>query len=157
METPEQHNESFEMENSIPKKNNFKIPEGYFEELASRLEDELEIKNDSPKKGILRVMLINISVAAAVLIGVFLFNPTQKGLLLDEVAKMDFPATPVYVEDYMLSMIESTEEWEPLEYYSIEMTTYSEEEIEQEEIPVVEEVTSEDIIDLFEDEDYYEL
>lgn len=157
METPGQHNESFEMDNSIPKRNNFKIPEGYFEELASRLEDELEIKNDSPKKGILRVMLINISVAAAVLVGVFLFNPEQKGLLMDEVAKVDIPSTPIYVEDYMLSMVESTEEWDPLEYYSIEMTSYTEEEIEEIEMPVVEDVTSGDIIDLFEDEDYYEL
>lgn len=157
METQDQHNDPSEMNNPIPKRNNFKIPEGYFEELASLLETDLEIKDESPKRGILKVLAINISIAAAVLVGVFLFNPDQKSLILEEVAKMDFPSAPVYVADYRLSMVSATEEWEPLEYYSIEMTDFSEKEVESEMIPTVEEVTADDIIDLFDDENYYEL
>ena len=159
METQNEHNDSFERNNSIPKQNNFRIPEGYFDELASRLEGELEIKNESPKKGILRVLVINVSIAAAVILGVFLFNPQKKANLSDQIASMEIEIEDpdaIYVEDYMISMVESTEEWEPLVYYEIEQVSVSEEEVEAVEMPVVEEVTTEDITDLFEDEDYYE-
>lgn len=158
METQDQHNNSFENSSSIPKQNNFKIPEGYFEKLASHLEGELDVKNESPKKGVLRVLVINISIAAAVVLGVFLFNPqrsesinefTDLGEVSDEEA--------IYVEDYMLAMVESTEEWQPLVQFDIEMMEVSEEEIESIEMPVVEDITADDITDFFEDEDYYEL
>jgi ribonucleotide reductase alpha subunit len=157
METNNPHNDLFEKNNSIPKQNNFKMPEGYFEGLAGRLEEELEIKNESSKKGILRVLAINVSIAAAVVLGVFLFNPDQKEELFNEVAKIEVGSEEVMVEDYMISMVDATEEWDPLEYYDIEVTTYSEEEIEAVEMPTVEEVTTDDITDFFEDEDYYEL
>lgn len=161
METQNEHNDSFEKKNSIPKQNNFRIPEGYFDELASRLEGELEIKNESPKKGILRVLAINVSIAAAVVLGVFLFNPQKEEGLVYEIANQDQTSETedqdaIYVEDYMISMVESTEEWEPLEYYEIEQVSVSEEDVEVADIPVVEEITSEDITDFFEDEDYYD-
>ncbi|CAG5087629.1 hypothetical protein [Parvicella tangerina] len=160
METQNQHNNSFEKDNSIPKQNNFKIPEGYFEKLASQMEEELEIKNESPKKGVLRILAINISIAAAVVLGVFLFNPQKSIRLEEEVANIVIDVQDddaIYVEEYMLAMVESTEEWQPLESFEIEVSLVSEEEVEAVDMPVVEEVTADDITDFFEDEDYYEL
>lgn len=162
METFNPHRDSFENNSSIPKQNNFKIPEGYFDELASRLEDQLEINKDSdkPKNGVLRVLMINISIAAAVVLGVFLFNPEKGTKLSDQISKMEVEdPEAIYVEDYLISMVSDTEEWQPLEYYEIELLSVSEEEVLEIEMPVVDEVTSGDLTDFFEEEDYddYEL
>lgn len=156
MEEQNKHNHSFENDNTIPKQNNFKIPEGYFEQLSSRMENELEIKNESPKKGILRVLAINISIAAAVVLGVFLFNPEKKDTIAEYVVVVGDGSDPVLVEDYMISMVDATEDWSPLDYYPVVLTEFSEEEVEAIEMPVIDEVTSEDLTDFFEDEDEYE-
>lgn len=103
------------------------------------------------------MLIINISIAAAVIIGVFLFNPEKKSGVLDHLPTANLDVAPITVDELMISMVESTEEWSPLENYSIELTAYSEEEIEAIEMPVVDEVNVSDITDLFEDEDYYEL
>lgn len=87
----------------ISKKNNFKTPAGYFEGLAGKLESELEVKNSkSPKRGIVRNIIVNLSIAAAVVIGVFIFKPSTNQITTEELV-----GEIVTVEDFMESMIES--------------------------------------------------
>jgi hypothetical protein len=96
------HIENEDFLNGISKKNNFKTPAGYFEELASNLETKLEVKNaKSPKRGIVRNIVINLSIAAAVIIGVFIFKPSTNQLKLPE-----FLGEEVTVVDFMESMLE---------------------------------------------------
>ena len=91
-------------------------------------------------------------------LGVFLFNP-EKGVRLGEtVAAMEVEdPNAISVEDYMLSMVDYTEEWQPLESYELDLVSVTEEEVIAVEMPMVnEEVTTEDLTDFIEDEDYYE-
>lgn len=157
MENKEEHKTSGDFNFFIPKQNNFKIPEGYFDELAGRLEEKIEIQDESPKKGILRTMVINLSIAAAVVIGVFLFKPSSNEISFDpEIAHVP---VQVSVDEYMISMIDATEEWTPMDETFLEMEVYSTEEIEAtfQEIPSVEETMASDLIDFFNDETEYEL
>ncbi len=158
METNNTHNDSFDGKSPIPKQNNFKIPEGYFEELTAQMEQELSIKDEPRKKGTLRVMVLNISIAAAVVLGVFLFNPQKEGGFVTASSELEITADAdaIYVEDYLISMVESTENWQPLMYFEVDLTEVSAKEIEAIEMPVVDAVTSDDLTDFFEDEDYYE-
>lgn len=95
-------NEDLNFLKGISKKNNFKTPAGYFEGLASKLETELEVENSkSPKRGIVRNIVINLSIAAAVIIGVFIFKPSTNQLELPA-----FLGEEVMVGDFMESMIE---------------------------------------------------
>lgn len=157
MEKTSPHNDDLNDDFSFSKQNNFNIPEGYFDQLGAKLEKELRIENLSPKKGVVRMLIINVSIAAAVIIGVFLFNPEKKSVVIDQLPLASMEIVSITVDELMISMVESTEEWSPLDNYSIELTTYSEEEIEAVEIPFVDEVNASDITDLFEDDDYYEL
>jgi hypothetical protein len=96
-------NEDLNFLNGISKKNNFKTPAGYFEELASNLETKLEVKNaKSPKRGIVRNIIVNLSIAAAVIIGVFIFKPSTNQLKLPE-----FLGEEVTIDEFMESMLES--------------------------------------------------
>lgn len=96
-------NEDLNFLNGISKKNNFKTPAGYFEELAGNLETKLEVKNaKSPKRGIVRNIVINLSIAAAVIIGVFIFKPSTH-----QAETQEFLGETVTVDDFMESMIEN--------------------------------------------------
>lgn len=157
MENNKDHISFEDLPRSLPKQNNFKIPEGYFDQLASDLEGSLEIKNRSLKKGTLRILVINVSIAAAVILGVFLFKPSYHPVGSIKVLAADEDVT---VEDYLISMVDATEDWTPLEYYSIDSEDFEiiDNAEENTEIPVVEETTSQHITDFFEDDDNdYEL
>ena len=96
-------NEDLKFLNGISKKNNFKTPAGYFEELAGNLETKLEVKNSkSPKRGIIRNIVINLSIAAAVIISVIIFKPSTH-----QVKSPELLGETVAVEDFMESMIEN--------------------------------------------------
>lgn len=136
--------------NGISKKNNFKTPAGYFEELASNLETKLEVKNaKSPKKGVVRNIIINLSIAAAVLIGVFVFKPSTNQMELPE-----FLGEAVTVDDFMESMID-----DPEANYDFIAEIDQDVSIEHEVAAMLSEqnmdptsVTSDELLDVFEDD-----
>ncbi len=79
------NNEHIEQEekgmlNKIPKQNNFKIPSNYFENLSEKIEYELHLnqntKTNKTKKKAIFTMVVNLSIAAAVVLGVFIFKPS---------------------------------------------------------------------------------
>ena len=95
-------NENLSFLDGISKKNNFKTPAGYFEGLASKLEKDLEVQNSkSPKRGVVRNMIINLSIAAAVIIGVFIFKPSPKTPEVEVMLGVE-----VEVDDFMEGMLE---------------------------------------------------
>jgi hypothetical protein len=142
-------NENLNPLDHISKKNNFKIPAGYFEGLASKLENELEIKNSkSPKRSIVRTMIINVSIAAAVVVGVFIFRPSPK-----PIEPVQDLGEAVTVDDFMNSMIE-----EDLDSYSI-ATVVVLDDVDHEiaalldtEFSVSDDVTQDEILDYFEED-----
>jgi hypothetical protein len=77
------NNEHIEQEengilNQIPKQNNFKTPSDYFENFSNKIENELHLKNKkSIKRKVLITMFVNLSIAAAVVLGVFIFKPSS--------------------------------------------------------------------------------
>ena len=95
-------NENLSFLDGISKKNNFKTPAGYFEGLASKLEKDLEVQNSkSPKRGVVRNMIINLSIAASVIVGVFIFKPSPKTPEVEMLLGVE-----VSVDDFMEGIIE---------------------------------------------------
>jgi len=96
-------NEDLNILKGVSKKNNFKTPAGYFEELAGNLETKLDVKNSkSPKRGIVRNIIINLSIAAAVIIGVVIFKPST-----NQVKSPELLGETVAVDDVVESMIDN--------------------------------------------------
>lgn len=81
----QKNNEHIEQEengilNQIPKQNNFKIPSEYFENFSNKIENELHLKNkksNKKKRKVLITMVVNLSIAAAVVLGIFIFKPSS--------------------------------------------------------------------------------
>ncbi len=142
-------NEDLNFLNGISKKNNFKTPAGYFEGLASNLETKLEVKNSkSPKRGIVRNIVINLSIAAAVIIGVFIFKPST-----NQIETPVFLGETVVVDDFMESMIDS-DDFVEIDYVA-DMIPVESVETEVEILLAVtdvdyQEISSDDLYDVFE-------
>lgn len=123
--------------NQIPKQNNFKIPSDYFENFSNKIENELHPKNkksNKKKRKVLITMVVNLSIAAAVVLGVFIFKPSSKSSETTQSVSVnitDFQDSFFEMDDFEISLFEVEENLENeiasliYEYEFNEIETYS--------------------------------
>ncbi len=123
--------------NQIPKQNNFKIPSDYFENFSNKIENELHPKNkksNKKKRKVLITMVVNLSIAAAVVLGVFIFKPSSKSSETTQSVSVnitDFQDGFIEMDDIEVSLFEVEENLEVeiasliYEYEFNEIETYS--------------------------------
>jgi len=109
MENKNQHIDQSEhsnnLLNTIPKKNNFKTPENYFEKLESNLVETLSLKKESktlfkkPTSKIKQLSITIIAIAASILLMFYISNLEKSSLQTSE--------TQTILADYSIEQFEN--------------------------------------------------